>query len=165
MIHRGQRGDQEKREGTGNTDNTYNCLLFIGNAEIYARISCNTRSRECPGSVWRRAESRFRFLASQQKPIKHCKYGPKKASNSATQWHRQVEKIINFWRNVIKPFLRFGHEGQTGQCKLLILFCEDWLEKVSVVSVCPVPGWLFGSLRDVLWSEANLDNFVKMDSC
>ena len=35
----------------------------------------------------------------------------------------------------------------------------------SVRCFCPVLGWLFGSLRDVLWSGDYLDNFVKMDSC
>ncbi len=36
------------------------------------------------------------FSQVNKKPIKHCKYGPKRASNRATQWHHQLKKIINF---------------------------------------------------------------------
>ena len=95
---------------TGNIDNTYNCLLFIGNAEIYARISCNTRSCERPGSVWRWAESRSCFLASQRFNIANT--GPRRPPTEPhNEWHRQLKKIINLWRNVFWRLYETGHPG------------------------------------------------------
>ena len=134
---------------TGNIDNTYNCLLFIGNAEIYARISCNTRSCERPGSVWRWAKSQSCFLASQRFNIANT--GPRRPPTEPhNKSHRQVEKIINFWRNVLWRFLGiFTFNGPSWLMQTINFVLWWWLIGESVRCFCPVLG-----SRVIIWQLA-----------